>query len=183
MSCARHTLQRLAASAAALVCAAAIFSACEVIDDERIPAMPVYIDLGNTGLWNTYGVAGFGDTQYFVNITGSPKEPAGFPYKETSATGFGGILLIGGIDPFTSDTDTPLAYDLACPVEKSREVRVYVDPDNKYRAICPVCASEYDVTGGVGAPMAGKAAELKYGLKRYSCVPTTLGGYYITNLR
>lgn len=161
----------------------ALLSACETVIDDRIPRMPVSIDLSNTGVWNSYGVAGFGDFNYFVLINGSPTEPAGFPYKNSAATGYGGVLLIEGMDPFSLETSTPLAYDLSCPVERSRTVRVAVHPDRNYIAICPVCHSEYDVTMAGGAPLAGPAAtgKHKYGLRRYYCRKTTLGGYYITD--
>ena len=67
---------------------------CHTVDDERIPAMPVSINLSDPGLWNTYGVAGFGLFRYFIPQL---REPAGFSYSVGTATGFGGILLIGGI--------------------------------------------------------------------------------------
>ncbi len=155
-----------------------LMAACHTVDDNRIPSAPVYIDLSNQGIWNSYGVSGFGDYQYFIMQSGSSFEPAGFPYNAQSATGFGGILLIEGMDPYTSDTLCPLAYDLSCPVEKSPEIRVRIENEN-YEAVCPVCDSHYDVTMAAGAPTAGPAADKKYGLTKYYCIPTSLGGYYI----
>ncbi|MDE5773376.1 MAG: hypothetical protein K2H86_02815, partial [Muribaculaceae bacterium] len=53
-----------------LLCMAAIFLAgCDTVVENRIPAMPVSIDLANPGTWSTYGVAGFGDYNYFVYMT------------------------------------------------------------------------------------------------------------------
>lgn len=152
-------------------------TSCQSVDDERIPAVPVAIRLGDAGRWNTYGVSGFGLCRYFIRQTG---EPANFPYTEQTYTGFGGVLLIGGMDPYTGETQIPLAYDLACPVECKPDVRVRVNPDN-FEAICPVCDSHYDVTMAGGAPLSGPAAQgnPKYGLKRYSCIPTQNGGYDI----
>lgn len=169
---------------AAVCTALAFLAACDTVVDNRIPAMPVSIDLTAAGTWNSYGVAGFGDFNYFVFISGSERLPAGFPYKTSSATGFGGVLLIEGMDPFTMETLTPLAYDLACPVERQRTVRVAIDPETM-EAVCPVCDSHYDVTMGGGAPTAGPAitGENKYGLKRYSCRPSAYGGYYITDAK
>ena len=40
--------------------------ACDSVDDDRIPPLPVTIRLSNTGLWNTYGVTGFGQYRYFI---------------------------------------------------------------------------------------------------------------------
>lgn len=156
-------------------------TSCETVDDDRIPGMAVNVNIGDTGLWNTYGVAGFGSHRNFI-FKGNIHEPAGFAYNMQSATGFGGILLINGMDPFTNDTDVPLAYDLACPIECRQDVRVEIEGD-LYEAVCPVCHSRYDVTMAGGAPKSGPAAtgEHKYGLRRYQCLPTSMGGYIITN--
>lgn len=164
------------------VAATAILSGCETVDDDRIRKMRVYINLSDAGLWNTYGTPGFGMYNYFVLQTGTPLEPAGFHYLTNSATGFGGVLLIGGMNPFEGNTAAPMAYDLSCPVEKSPTVRVRIDNET-LEAVCPKCGSHYDVTMGAGAPISGPAADgkHKYGLRRYYCHPTTLNGYIIND--
>lgn len=169
---------RLLPAAAALTVAAAVAGGCNSVVDDRIPAVPVTINLSDAGRWNTYGVAGFGIYRYFIRPL---HEPSNFPYTDQTYTGFGGVLLIGGMDPFTADTQVPLAYDLACPVECRSDVRVHID-ENKYEAVCDVCGSHYDVTMAGGSPVSGPAAEgsNKYGLQRYRCEPTALGGYIIT---
>ena len=151
---------------------------CNSVDDERIPNMPVNISIANSGLWNTYGVSGFGSYRTFSL---SPREPSSFPYTSKSATGFGGVLLIEGIDPFLGNTSAPMAYDLACPVERSPQTKVRIDSES-YMAICPVCGSSYDVTLQRGAPVGGPAAtgKYKFALKTYTCLRTNEGGYYIT---
>lgn len=156
--------------------------ACHSVDDDRIPNMAVNISIGNAGLWNTYGVSGFGSFRYFILNPKGTSEPAGFTYKYGSATGFGGVLLICGMDPYNTGITTPLAYDLACPVERKADVRVQIDTDT-YVAICKECGSSYDVTMAAGAPISGEAAtgKYKYWLKSYHCVPTGNGGYNITN--
>lgn len=161
-----------------LVCGAA---SCERVDSDRIPVMPVNISLGDAGTWNTYGVSGYGASRKFI-LSKDTREPSGFPYSQSSATGFGGILLINGMEPYSMETDTPLAYDLACPVERESDVRVRVEGD-LYEAVCPVCGSRYDVTMGGGGPLSGPAAshDTKYGLRRYKCLPSGSGGYIITN--
>lgn len=158
------------------------FQSCQTIDDERIPNVLVNISLADAGLWNTYGVSGFGSNNSFIFNSSGSSQPAGFPYKSVSGTGFGGVLLIEGMDPFTSITGVPLAYDLSCPVERKIDVRVKIDPDT-YFAVCPNCHSTYDVTMQRGAPVSGEAAtgKHKYGLKFYQCIPSGQGGYYITN--
>lgn len=155
-------------------------SGCGSVDDDRIPNMAVNINMAGLGMWNTYGVSGYGQYRRFI-LTSSTREPSGFPYSQTNATGFGGVLLIGGIDPFTGDS-APQAYDLACPVERVFNIRVNIEGD-LYEAVCPKCGSHYDVTMGGGAPLSGPAAEgkYKYALRRYSCLPAIDGGYVITN--
>lgn len=155
---------------------------CQSVDNERIPNMVVNISLSDAGVWNTYGVAGFGSHRNFIfNGTGN-SQPAGFPYTSKSATGFGGVLLIEGLDPYNNLGAYPLAYDLACPVERKADVRVIIDSEN-YVAVCPQCGSVYDVTMAAGAPIGGEAAtgKYKYALKMYRVVPSGNGGYYIAN--
>ncbi len=151
---------------------------CNTVDDSRLPAMPVTINLSDAGLWNKYGVSGFGTYRYFIPQL---HLPSGFSYTVTTYTGFGGVLLIGGMDPYTTTTETPLAYDLACPVECSADIRVAIDIST-YEAVCPVCGSHYDVTMAGGAPTSGPALEgkHKYGMTRYQCLQSTTGGYMIT---
>lgn len=158
-----------------------VVSSCNQIDDERIPSLPVYINLSGAGMWNSYGVAGVGISRRFINSQ-ELQSPSGFPYTANSYVGFGGVLLIGGVDPFTNEPNVPLAYDLACPVEKSPTVRVAVD-DSTLEAVCPKCGSRYDVVMAGGSPVGGPAltGEYKYGLRRYVCDPSQSGGYIIHN--
>lgn len=163
---------------------AGCLAGCETVDEGRIPSLRVSINIRPISTWNTYGVSGFGDYQYFVLSPGSERLPAGFAYNTVSATGYGGVLLIMGMDPFTGDTMSPQAYDLSCPVEKSPTVRVAIEPATS-EAVCPVCLSHYDVTMRGGAPISGPAADKskRYGLRRYSCIGTPYEGYVITNPR
>lgn len=149
---------------------------CHQLNDERIPSYAVNIDLSNPGLWNSWGVAGFGDYNYFIiNL----RWPIGFTYTYNSATGYGGVLLISGFNPATGDVG-PLAYDMSCPVERLPDVRVYIDPESEtWEAECEECHSRYDVTGGLGAPVSGPALSMKYALTPYFCYPVN-GGYVIT---
>lgn len=155
-----------------------ILAACESIDDDRLPNMPVNISLADAGMWNSYGVSGFGDYRVF---TTSPRQPSNFPFTSKTYTGFGGVLLIGGLDPFAVNVSTPLAYDLACPVERNPETRVRID--SEYMAVCDVCGSSFDVTMQRGAPVKGPAAtgQYKCSLKTYNCYESGSGGYVIKN--
>lgn len=156
-------------------------SACNQVDDDRIPSLPVYINLSGPGMWNSYGVAGVGLSREFINFEGI-RHPSGFPYNANTYVGFGGVLLIGGMDPFTSQPNVPLAYDLSCPVERSQTVRVYIDSDN-LDAVCPQCGSHYDVVVAGGSPVSGPAltGKHKYALRRYVCDQANGGGYIIHN--
>lgn len=158
-----------------------LLPSCDSVEDDRIPNYPVNVQIDNAGLWNTYGVSGFGSYRNFI-LSNGIRQPSGFPYTSSSATGFGGVLLIEGLDPFSGNSSLPLAYDLACPVERQPNVRVEIEQD-RYMAVCPVCGSVYDVTMQRGAPVSGLAAtgETKYALKSYNCMPSITGGYIITN--
>lgn len=155
---------------------------CQSVDNNRIPNMAVNISLSDAGVWNTFGVAGFGSSRNFILNPSGASQPAGFSYKYGSATGYGGVLLIEGIDANNPMLSTPLAYDLACPVERKPNIRVAIDQDT-YVAVCPECRSTYDVTMASGAPLSGEAAtgKYKYALKKYRVIPSGAGGYFITN--
>lgn len=158
-----------------------VVSSCNQVDDDRIPSVPVYINLSGAGMWNSYGVSGVGISRNFINWQGEVS-PAGFPFTANTYVGFGGVLLIGGVDPFTAEPNVPLAFDLSCPVECKQTVRVAIDSD-KLEAVCPVCGSRYDVMTAGGAPVGGPAltGRYKYGLRRYYCQPEMGGGYIIHN--
>lgn len=147
--------------------------ACESVDDDRIPPYAVNLQLDSQGIWDTYGVHGYGQYRYFIK---EEKIPANYSYTALSQTGFGGILLISGYD--NGDYNVPLAYDLACPVEAKQSVRIQIDKSD-FHAYCPSCGSRYDVCEGAGRPVSGKALDLNYGMKKYHVYPASLGGYAI----
>lgn len=147
-----------------------LLGGCSTVDDDRIPVANVYLDLGNQGYWDVYGVHGLGQYRYFIR---EDRVPANFPYAAMSYTGYGGILLVTDISGY------PLAYDLSCPVEAKPTVRVrYQEEDLCVE--CPVCGSRYNVNEYNGSPISGKAFDLKYGLRRYKVARGTQGGYIIT---
>ncbi len=138
--------------------------------DDSLVYSPVHIDLEYASLWDVYGVHAPGEYTFF-NI--DKNIPAGFVYNSSTFTGFGGVLLLNS---FLGEIK---AFDAACPVEASRDVSIDIDTDS-YVAVCHKCGSKYDVFQGNGAPLSGKALELKYGLKQYRA--THLGmGYVISN--
>ena len=61
------------------------------------------------------------------------------------------MLLISGVDAFTSEAGVPLAYDLSCPYERKPDIRVRMVADGILpMAVCPECGSKYDVTESGG---------------------------------
>lgn len=147
----------------------AVCASCDHIDNKTIPGFTVRIDLGSYALWNTYGVNGMGDYRIFSR---EKKLPANFPYNVNTYTGFGGVLLMMGMD-------TPLAYDMACPVEISQNIILSINPDN-YEAVCPRCGSHFNPLTGDGGPVSGVAINNKVGMRQYHVYPSN-GGYVISN--
>lgn len=138
--------------------AAALLTGCDHLDDDRIPVLPVRIGFATVGDWNVSGVGGALDHKRFIKEEGIP---AGFHYTALSATGFGGVLLVGDV------LGHPAAYDLACPVECRRDVRIFVNTDEMVGE-CPECHSKYDIFSLGGHPLSGPAANDGYGLRRYT---------------
>lgn len=159
-----------------LLVACGLLGGCDKINNESLPNYSVRINLGDYGLWNTYGVHSLGDFRIFNRVKGLPKN---FPYNVNTYTGFGGVLLFMGQD-LQSGGAVPLAFDLACPVEHNAEVTVSIDPST-LDAVCPTCKSHYDVLIGSGGPKSGIAIDRKVGLNMYKVHPTSSGGYIISN--
>lgn len=144
---------------------------CDSVNNKEVPSYVVNIDLGNIALWNTYGVTGVGDYRMFDRMS---RIPANFPYNANTYTGYGGVLLMMGVE------NLPLAYDLACPVENQANVKVRIDKES-LEAVCPQCKSRYNVLTGGGGPMSGQAYTNKYGLRMHAVHQSPLGGYIITS--
>ncbi len=93
--------------------------------------------------------------------------------------GFGGILVINGLGVNPVNL---FAYDLACPVEAQRNIKI--KPDNTSApgaeisiattATCPKCGAVYNIATGHGAPQSGT----KHFLKTYPVVPESGGRQY-----
>lgn len=152
-----------------LLLAALPLTSCDENIYDRIPAAAVHIEI-DAARWVTYGIHGMADTQEFI----LNQSPAGFQYNVSSATGFGGVLLVG------SYQNEILAFDLSCPVERSPQVRIRFDEDNLC-ARCDKCGSTYDVFSASGAPMSGEARSRHFFLQSYRVLYSSLtGGYTVT---
>ncbi len=142
-------------------------SGCDNFDNRRIPARNIRIEI-NTAQWSVYGVHSYMEWKTFIrNIS-----PKGYVWKAGNYAGYGGVLLVCGLE------NQLLAYDMACPVECAENIRITVD-ETAGIAICPKCGSTYDVFNGFGQPLSGSAYEKKYGLTTYLVMPTS-SGYVIT---
>jgi len=150
-----------------LIAACAFLTGCDRLDDQRIPPAPVYIPFVTVGEWTVSGVGGALDYRRFIK---EQKIPTEYHYTAISATGFGGVLLVCDIN------GNPTAYDLSCPVESKRDVRVSVDTDAMI-AKCPKCQSTYDIFSLGGHPLSGPAAKDGFGMRRYNVGPA--GGNYM----
>lgn len=153
----------------ALVALIAGATACDKVDDERIPPYPVYIQFATQADWTVYGVSGACSYKYFIKEN---RTPSNFPWTALTETGFGGILLVTDIH------GDPHAFDLACPVEAQRDVRVVVDTDLQ-KARCPRCHSVYDIFTNYGLPVEGEALSKNYALRHYHVGSGYQGQYRI----
>ncbi|MDE6318012.1 MAG: hypothetical protein K2L73_06395 [Muribaculaceae bacterium] len=163
-----HSIIRHIGIAAALI-PAAVIAGCDKVDDDRIPPYPVYVQFQTQADWTVYGVSGACDYKYFIKDT---RTPANFPWTALTETGFGGILLVSDIH------GDPQAYDLACPVEAQRSIRITVDTDLQ-KARCPRCHSVYDIFTNYGLPVEGEAAKKGYALRHYHTGAGYQGQYLI----
>lgn len=157
---------------AALVLIALTTQSCHEVDSDRIPAASVYVDLSYN--WEIYGVHSMGEYRYFIRGNKSTNsEPANFPYNADARTGFGGLLL-------TCDAQNqPLVYDMACPYERTQNIRVRIDSEDFNVAECEKCHSRYNVTEFFGSAISGPAKDHRYGLTRYVAQPVSYGSTYV----
>jgi len=84
------------------------------------------------------------------------------PIYSTDAVGYSGLLVYCGIDSY-------YAYDLCCPYEHKRKIRIRPSTTNKLEMYfqCDSCNTVYDVSSGFGYPISGPSKEA---LRRYKAV-------------
>ena len=135
---------------------ALILSSCNDTVISSIPDYPVYLTLN---LSSTYPTFRNSVNEYLV-------------FKKavlvTDRIGYGGILVYSD---FPGDY---CAFDLSCPYEAKKTIRVV--PNDIGQAICEGCGSVFNISDGIGEPISGKS---KQALKQYK---TILSGYilYVT---
>lgn len=86
----------------------------------------------------------------------------------TDKIGFGGVLIYLGYD------NRYHAFDLSCPHEASKSVKLKMNSDQLGQAVCESCKSTYNIMYGCGHPTNGPSKEF---LKRYK---TDLKGNILT---
>lgn len=150
--------------------AAIVLHGCDTLDDDRIPVHPVNISFSTVSDWDIYGVSGALTWRNFIR---EKREPSNYPYTEMTYTGFGGVLLVADV------LGNPQAYDLACPVERHKETRLFINTEAEYLAECPVCGSRFNVFSLTGHPVSGEAAAKGYALRRYRVETGHVGTYII----
>lgn len=154
-----------------LIVAAVTLYGCDKVDNNALPGYTVRLNLGDYARWSTYGVAGAGQYRVFNR---EKQIPSNFPYDVNTYTGYGGLLLMMGIDM------VPMAYDMACPIEARPTTVISID-DSNFEAVCPDCKSRFNVLTGDGGPISGMALNHKKGLTKYRVYSSQYGGYIVTN--
>ncbi|MDR3653870.1 MAG: hypothetical protein P4L34_12985 [Paludibacter sp.] len=136
------------------------FTSCYDNVQSSIPDFPVYLELNLISTYPTF----LNSTLHCLTF----ETLSGLPI--TDRIGYGGILVCTGFEGEYT------AYDMACPYEAKRNIRVH--PNGIGQAVCDSCGSVFDIGYGFGSPISGKA---KQPLKRYK---TTLSSniLYVTPL-
>lgn len=130
-----------------------ILAGCEDRYTSFIPQYPVFLELNLTTSHPTFIDNGY------ATLTFIEKR---FEYDRL---GYGGILVICGMSSTnTTDPYQYYAYDLSCPHEADRNIRVV--PNESGQAICEECGSVYEIGFGTGVPVEGDSNER---LKSYRC--------------
>ena len=84
------------------------------------------------------------------------------PRRDGESVGYAGLLI------FRNQEGQIFAYDLCCPKERSKTVKVV--PNSKGEAVCPVCGSVYSVWTGFGNVVSSTTTSSlqKYSVSKYS---------------
>ncbi|MDR1527751.1 MAG: hypothetical protein LBS46_08830 [Dysgonamonadaceae bacterium] len=93
----------------------------------------------------------------------------------TDKLGFGGVLVVHGYS--SNEAIHLFAYDLACPNEIDRNVKVV--PDTEGKARCPKCGSVYITMWGTGIPEKNSVSH--YPLRSYVVKSTGRNTFVVVN--
>ncbi|MDH6534135.1 hypothetical protein D0T51_04360 [Parabacteroides sp. 52] len=112
-----------------------ILLSCSKTIEDPLPYAPVYFNI-DLRTWDSDLI---GATNYKI-FTQARLD------KET--TGYSGIFVVCGFDG-----QQHYAYDLCCPHEAQRSIKV--EPTDAGTAICPQCKTIYETGNGFGNPLEG----------------------------
>ncbi len=131
------------------------FVGCNDTMYSSIPDFPVYIELKLTAQYPTFknSLGQFLTTEKNIFITSNER------------SGFGGVVVCTGIMPDEFGKTQYFAFDMACPYETKKDIKVRPDTTGLPYLICEKCGSVYDVGFGNGNPLSGPAKEY---LKKYN---------------
>jgi hypothetical protein len=79
------------------------------------------------------------------------------PRLSTDRIGYSGLLVICSGVPITAGAFQLYAYDLCCPHEKQRQIKV--SPQSDGTAKCTQCGSVYEIFNGVGNVKSGPSKD------------------------
>ena len=123
-----------------------------------VPFARVYFQIDINGLDS--------DLTYFAHKTFTRGRTVG------EQVGFGGLLI------FRDDRGNIFAYDLCCPHEDDKNIRV--EPTDNGKAVCPKCGTVFVTMYGLGSVESGVANQ---SLQRYNVSKSSRGegAFVVTN--
>lgn len=137
-------------------CLFVFLSACNNnANRSSIPAVPVQLRIDLQHFLHLSAILG---TQYFTEAN---------PVIGVWNVGYGGVLISTFMD-LSSPNVLHAAFDMACPYEVDRNIRVFPEgEDRRFAAfaVCEKCGSRFDLIGGLGMVIEGPAKE---GLRRFN---------------
>jgi len=134
-----------------------LFFSCEKEIRSSIPDFEVFIETSPSEFAMLQTI--------MIPVTYTPDKPVSATFR----LGYGGVLIFRDFDKKVR------SFDLACPVEVSRNTRVEIDMPF---AVCPVCNSKFDLSWGFASPVAGPAKEP---LRAYRNVFERANSYVVQN--
>ena len=118
----------------------AIWSGCDDNYVSSIPSYPVGLQLNLTSTYSTFK----NSTNQFLLFEKR--------INVNDMIGYGGILVCTGVSLDDSGNTIYYAFDMACPYEVKRDVRVYPVKDGLGQVKCEKCGSVYNIGYGSGYP-------------------------------
>ncbi len=114
----------------------------------------------------------FAPVYFRIDINGLDSDLTHFTYKKyLSGRTIGEQVGYSGLLVFRDSEGEIFAFDLCCPQEDSREIRV--EPEDNGEAACPVCGNRYVFWTGTGHEVSGGES-----LQKYQVLGTTQSGVF-----